>query len=87
MESQSQIETSCAGSRYWAQARHHEVVERERRRRYLQYVSIPGVIVGVAGMVRYVTLPYPAAHWYIGLASVIVVAFFLCLPSGMAHRS
>lgn len=86
MESQSQIERSYEASRLSSSCRHTEVVERDRRRRHLRFASIPGVLLGAAGIGWYVTQPYPASHWPIGLASVIVLAFFLCLPSGVARN-
>lgn len=87
MESQSQIENAYRESRIKSIIRHVDAEEKDKHRRRLQYASIPGVLVGVVGMVWYVTQPYPAGHWPIGLASVIVLAFFLCLPSGVARNS
>lgn len=80
MQSQSQIETQYRWSQYWASARHHEVAERDRRRRRLQYAALPGVVIGVGALVWYVMQSYPAEHWFIGLLAVILVACSLCLP-------
>lgn len=80
MDSQSQITIACQRSRIRSKGRREELEEMEHKRFRLRLLCFPGVVAGVGGLVWYLTQPYPARYWILGLLSVVILTLSLCLP-------
>lgn len=80
MDSQSQIERACLQSRSKSHLRHYPLMQQETRRRKLELICLPLALVGLLGIVYYVTRPLPVEHWYIGMASVLLTVIAFCIP-------